>query len=106
MWHANPRGVCNAVSKYFESQNTAINMMQIEAVLQSPNQNGRMEICDRTAQRWFLKLGWKWGRNKKGYYDGHEREDVVQYREKVFCPRMKVSSSSLRLFATLRTNFQ
>jgi hypothetical protein len=45
------------------------------------------------ANRWLLRLGWVYGRNKKGYYDGHERPDVVEYREKVFCPRMKVSSS-------------
>ena len=98
MWHANPRGVCDVVSKYFESQNSAVNMMRIEAVLQTPSQpesgTQRTGICDRTAKRWFLKLGWKWGKNKKGYCDGHEREDVVQYREKVFCPRMKVNSTS------------
>jgi len=36
------------------------------------------------------QLGWIYGRNKKGYVDGHEREDFVQYRQEVFCPRMKV----------------
>ena len=48
---------------------------------------------ERTANRWLLRLGWVYGRNKKGYCDGHEWPDVVEYREKVFCPRMKVSNS-------------
>lgn len=97
---ANPRGVCNVISKYFESQNTAVDMMRIEAVLQNcrESQTGnsrRKEISERTARRWLLKIGWLWGKDKKGYCDGHEREDVVQYREKVFCPRMKVSTTNI-----------
>lgn len=50
-------------------------------------------MVDISADR-LLRLGWTYGRNKKGYCDGHERLDVVQYREQIFCPRMKVSSAS------------
>ncbi|KAG1794605.1 uncharacterized protein HD556DRAFT_1442792 [Suillus plorans] len=40
-----------------------------------------------TAQRWMLKLGYRWKEEEKGQYvDGHEREDVVTYRQKVFLP--------------------
>ena len=100
MWHATPRGVCDAVSKHLESQNTAVDIMRVDAVLQRPMfESGRRGISERTANRWFVKMGWIWGRNKKGYCDGHEREDVVEYREKVFCPRMKVSS----ILSTLAT---
>lgn len=36
----------------------------------------------RTAQRWLKYFGWRYGKIKKGMYiDGHEREDVVQYRK-------------------------
>jgi hypothetical protein len=55
------------------------------------SQNGEKEISEITAYRWMLRLGWVYGKNKKGYCDGHERPDVIEYREKVFCPRMKVS---------------
>jgi hypothetical protein len=42
-----------------------------------------------TAQRWMRKLDWRYGRKKNGMYiDGHEREDVVQYR-KEFLARWK-----------------
>ena len=44
-------------------------------------------LCERTARRWLLKLGWRLTMLKKGVYmDGHEREDVVKYRNEVFLP--------------------
>lgn len=46
-------------------------------------------LCERTARRWLLKLGWRLTTLKKGVYmDGHEREDVVKYRNEVFLPAM------------------
>ncbi|THG92559.1 hypothetical protein EW026_g8379 [Hermanssonia centrifuga] len=40
-----------------------------------------------TAKRWMNRLGYRWSRTHKGQYvDGHEREDVVNYRTKVFLP--------------------
>ena len=36
----------------------------------------------RTARRWLHKLSWRYQQKKKGMYiDGHEREDVVEYRK-------------------------
>jgi hypothetical protein len=44
-------------------------------------------ICERTARRWLIKLGWRRTVVRKGVYmDGHERSDVVEYRNKVFLP--------------------
>jgi hypothetical protein len=46
-------------------------------------------ICERTARRWLKKLGYTPKPTRKGVYeDGHEREDVVEYRKDVFLPRM------------------
>jgi hypothetical protein len=43
----------------------------------------------RTAQRWLIKLGWTHTIVKKGVYmDGHERLDVVHYRNEEFLPAM------------------
>ena len=34
-----------------------------------------------TAHRWLAKLKWRYGKRKNGmYFDGHERVDVVAYR--------------------------
>ena len=47
-------------------------------------------ICEKTAWRWLKKLGWHCKEWKKDIYvDGHEREDVVQYRQTIFLPMMK-----------------
>jgi hypothetical protein len=39
-------------------------------------------ITERTACNWLKKLNWRYEEKKNGMYiDGHEREDVVQYRK-------------------------
>ena len=39
-------------------------------------------ICLQTAQRWLHNMGWRYGRLRNGMYiDGHERPDIVNYRE-------------------------
>jgi len=44
-------------------------------------------ISERTARRWLIKLGWRRTVVRKGVYmDGHEHDDVVEYRNKVFLP--------------------
>jgi hypothetical protein len=41
----------------------------------------KASISVKTALRWLDKLGWTYGTLKNGMYlDGHEREDVVEYR--------------------------
>lgn len=46
-------------------------------------------LCERTARRWLVKLGWQRTTIKKGVYlDGHERSDVVKYRQEEFLPQM------------------
>jgi hypothetical protein len=45
----------------------------------------------RTAQRWLIRLGWRRSLVKKGVYkDGHDRDDVIKYRDHDFLPRMKL----------------
>jgi len=42
----------------------------------------KVSISVNTALRWVKKLGWTYGKLKNGMYlDGHERPDVVEYRE-------------------------
>ncbi|KAF8156692.1 hypothetical protein B0H34DRAFT_847462 [Crassisporium funariophilum] len=46
-------------------------------------------ISISTAKRWMEKLGYRWTIQPSGQYvDGHEREDVVHYRQHVFLPAM------------------
>ena len=56
--------------------------MQIEEVLTGgPNAAVAHVISFSTARRWPARLGWIWGKDRKGYVDGHKREDV-EYRER------------------------
>jgi hypothetical protein len=44
-------------------------------------------ISLRMARRWLHKEGFKYTAHKKAlYYDGHEHENVVDYRQNVFLP--------------------
>ena len=46
-------------------------------------------ISLRTARRWLHHEGFRYIEHKKSlYYDGHERPDVVHYRQNVFLPAM------------------
>jgi hypothetical protein len=43
----------------------------------------KRQISERTARRWLRTFKWRYSQKKKGMYiDGHEREDVVSYRQK------------------------
>lgn len=43
-----------------------------------------------TARRWMHREGFRYLSYKKGlYFDGHDRPDVVEYRQEVFLPRME-----------------
>jgi hypothetical protein len=44
-------------------------------------------ISIKTANNWMGMMEFRWAPTKKGYYtDGHERKDVVTYRQAVFLP--------------------
>lgn len=45
-------------------------------------------IAETTARRWLKDLDFRYGTPVKGQYiDGHERADVVEYRQNVFIPK-------------------
>ena len=48
-------------------------------------------ISLRTAWRWLHREGFRFTEHQKAlYFDGHERPDVVEYRQGVFIPQMKL----------------
>ncbi|RPA97965.1 hypothetical protein L873DRAFT_1836176 [Choiromyces venosus 120613-1] len=53
-------------------------------------------LSSRSARAWLSKLGWNWKEVRKGIYkDGHEREDVKEYRTHVFLPRLQALQSRM-----------
>ena len=64
-------------------------------------------LCERTARRWLVKLGWQRTKIKKGVYvDGHEREDVVSYRQNVFLPKMAEYEQRMAKYERVGDNLQ
>ena len=52
-----------------------------------------------TAKRWMHELGYRWQRNHRGQYvDGHERPDVVSYRQDVFIPAWTELEPRMRMW--------
>ncbi|KAJ7712776.1 hypothetical protein B0H16DRAFT_1811966 [Mycena metata] len=53
---------------------------EIQQKLEDANIRKR-SISVWTARRWLRRLDWRYGRRRNGMYiDGHEREDIVEYR--------------------------
>lgn len=49
-----------------------------------------------TARRWMRKEGFRFISHKKGlYFDGHDRPDVIDYRQKTFLPMMEKHAKRL-----------
>jgi hypothetical protein len=68
-------------------------------LLPTINNSSKNKVSIRTCRNWLHELGFHPREVKKGiYYDGHEREDVVEYR-KEFLDRMLV-------FDRLRSKFE
>lgn len=58
-------------------------------------------ISLRTAQHWLQKLGYRWRKEPNGQYiDGHERGDVVEYRQHIFLPAWKEIMPHLRTWSS------
>ncbi|RDB25331.1 hypothetical protein Hypma_007565 [Hypsizygus marmoreus] len=58
-------------------------------------------ISERTARHYLNTLGYRWASPKKGQYaDGHEREDVVFYRNNKFLPQWREIQSRMRNWTT------
>ncbi|KAJ8593735.1 hypothetical protein M405DRAFT_730919 [Rhizopogon salebrosus TDB-379] len=54
-----------------------------------------------TAQRWMKHIGYRWSKTPTGQFvDGHERVDVVEYRQAIFLPVWAELLSRTRIYET------
>jgi hypothetical protein len=86
---------------HLQSLGPYVSAMDIVRFMDSPEMRTRLDIKKsitlRTAQRWMRVIGYRWRSEPKGQYkDGHERVDVVDYRQNVFLPRMSLLEHRLR----------
>lgn len=79
--------------------------MDIIDFLDTPEMRERTHFDKRislsTAQEWMKRLDYRWTLTPKGQYvDGHERPDVVDYRQNIFLPAWSKVKDRTRDFST------
>jgi hypothetical protein len=80
-----------SVSKYVRAMDL-VDFLDTEEMWAKTGHKKRIDVT--TAQRWMKKLNYRWTLDPKGQYvDGHEREDIVAYRQHVFLPAWKRAQS-------------
>jgi hypothetical protein len=85
--------LCQEISVHLQSKGKYIRALDIVHFLATPDVMARLKrtktIGLTTARRWLQRMGYRWAREPSGQYvDGHEREDVVNYRNHVFLPAL------------------
>lgn len=84
----------NEITIYLLSLGNDITARKLMQYLHQPDIKSRFgitrDISIRTARRYLHKLGYRYHLAPKGQYaDGHERPDVVEYRQNGFLPRWR-----------------
>lgn len=86
-----------SIGKYISAQDIKNYMDQPEVQARYHRKKG---ISLRTAQNWLNRLGFRWTKEPKGQYcDGHERNDVVAYRQQIFLPKWKLIEPHLWIWS-------
>ncbi|KAF9511790.1 hypothetical protein BS47DRAFT_1363556 [Hydnum rufescens UP504] len=80
-----------------------ISALDIVRYLDTPEIKTRLglerSISLKTASRWMQLMQYRWGKEPKGQYvDGHERDDVVTYRQSTFLPAWAAVDAKTRKF--------
>jgi hypothetical protein len=81
-----------------------VRSMDIVDYVKKPDVLARLKlqktISLATAQRWMKHVGYRWSKTPTGQFvDGHERCDVVEYRQLVFLPVWAELLSRTRIYA-------
>jgi len=93
--------LCHDLQCHLVELGTNITAEKIVQFLSQPEVMERHElrkpISIRTARRWLVFLGYRYRHEIRGQYvDGHEREDVVNYRDNHYIPKIQAVCSVVR----------
>ncbi|KAK7015282.1 hypothetical protein R3P38DRAFT_2786804 [Favolaschia claudopus] len=83
--------VANEIAMHLQSLGKYVRALDIVHYIDRPEIKTRLKLKKgihlATAQRWMKSMGYRWTKNPSGQYvDGHERADVVYYRQTEFIP--------------------
>lgn len=86
--------LCNEISLYLLSIGSEISAAKLAEFLRRGDIKEKYgiekDISERTACRYLNSLGYRYKAAPKGQYaDGHERDDVVFYRQNIFLPQWR-----------------
>jgi len=93
-------GLANAITQYWQktypdSGNNETLVSQLTTV-DGIKRHIKKALSCRSARTWLAKLGWNWREVRSAIYkDGHERQDVLEYRQDIFLPRMESLKPSM-----------
>ncbi|QRV89164.1 DDE superfamily endonuclease [Ceratobasidium sp. AG-Ba] len=95
--------VSNEIKLHLQSIGKYARAQDVVDFLSSPEVRERLglkkKVGLRTAQRWLSRSGFRWRAEPKGqYFDGHEREDVVAYRQSIIVPFWKATERQRILY--------
>ncbi|KAJ3968854.1 hypothetical protein EV361DRAFT_870518 [Lentinula raphanica] len=83
------------IGKYVKAQGDIITFLNQPDIKETYHIKETIHLS--TAKRWMNDLQFRWVLNHKGQYvDGHERDDVVKYRQNVFLPAWYSIESHMR----------
>lgn len=93
--------IAGAIHLHLQSLGKWVSAKDIARYTATPEFQARLKvkrtITERTARRWMKRMGYRWQKEPKGMYsDGHEREDVMLYRQNVFLPRWREYEAATR----------
>jgi hypothetical protein len=96
-------GIAQEIKLHLQGIGKYVKAMDIVHFLDSPEMKKRLNrtktIHLSTAQHWMHKMGYRWTTTPKGQYvDGHERVDVVTYRQDVFLPQLAAIKDKTRIW--------
>ncbi|KAF8166542.1 hypothetical protein K438DRAFT_1502354, partial [Mycena galopus ATCC 62051] len=83
--------VSNEIAIHLQSIGKYVKALDIVHYIDQPEVKKRLGLKKgihlATAQRWIKQMGYRWTKNPSGQYvDGHERPDVVYYRQTKYIP--------------------
>ncbi|RPA78671.1 hypothetical protein BJ508DRAFT_349096 [Ascobolus immersus RN42] len=102
--HISAHALAKSIGEYLDSQRAerTVNTVLSEAAQPAEEDHTlskRRRIRARTARRFLHRMGFSYKNvTKNVYIDGHERPDVIEYRQQVFLPEWKTHSRRFVLF--------
>jgi hypothetical protein len=96
------RDLQNAINEYLQGIGAYVKAQDIVNWFNTPEAEEFTHLIGkpptlRTAQNWMHVLGYEWKLERRGMFaDGHERQDVVHYRQNVFIPRFLALERRMR----------